>query len=100
MRLVCVSLSEPTTEQLWHWGANYGPLTIGGQWWRLLSCVFVHIGIIHIGFNMWCLWGLGKLAESVYGHWTFGAVYLFPAQPPTLTTLAFNPAAPTSDASG
>lgn len=57
-------------------GANYGPYTIGGQWWRLLACVFIHGGLVHIAFNMWCLWDLGRLAESVYGHWTFAVVYL------------------------
>jgi membrane associated rhomboid family serine protease/Flp pilus assembly protein TadD len=100
MTLAGVSLTEPTTAQLWHWGANYGPLTIGGQWWRLLSCVFVHIGIIHIGFNMWCLWGLGKLAESVYGHWTFGAVYLITGVAASVTSLAWNPGGTSAGASG
>ncbi len=57
-------------------GANYGPSTLSGDWWRLLACVFIHGGLLHIAFNMWCLWNLGRLAESVYGHWTFAAVYL------------------------
>ncbi len=100
MVLAGVSITQPTMGQLWHWGANYGPLTIGGQWWRLLSCVFVHIGIIHIGFNMWCLWGLGKLAESVYGHWTFAAVYLITGIAASVTSLAWNPAGTSAGASG
>jgi len=87
-------------QQLWHWGANYGPFTIGGQWWRLLTCVFVHIGIIHIAFNMWCLWNLGKLAESVYGHWTFAAVYLITGIAASVTSLAWNPAGTSAGASG
>jgi len=57
-------------------GANYGPYTLSGQWWRLLACIFIHGGLLHIAFNMWCLWNLGRLAESVYGHLTFAAVYL------------------------
>jgi membrane associated rhomboid family serine protease/Tfp pilus assembly protein PilF len=100
MTLAGVSLTEPTSAQLVHWGANYGPLTVGGQWWRLLSCVFVHIGIIHIGFNMWCLWGLGRLAESVYGHWTFGAVYLITGVAASVTSLAWNPGGTSAGASG
>src|SRR5258708_10566190 len=100
MSLAGVSLTEPTTAQLVHWGANSGPITIGGQCWRLLSCVFVHIGIIHIGFNMWCLWGLGRLAESVYGHWTFGAVYLITGMAASVTSLAWNAGGTSAGASG
>ena len=76
MALAGVSLTQPTNQELVHWGANFGPLTLGGQWWRLLTSCFLHIGIIHIGFNMWCLWDLGALAEMLYGPWTFAAVYL------------------------
>ena len=36
----------------------------------------MHIGIIHIGFNMWCLWMLGGLAERLYGRLTFVCIYL------------------------
>lgn len=76
MAMAGVSFTQPTNQQLIHWGANFGPLTLGGQWWRLITSCFLHIGIIHIGFNMWCLWDLGALAEMLYGPWTFAAVYL------------------------
>ncbi len=69
-------LSGPSGLELVHWGANFGPYTVGGQWWRLLTCVFLHGSLLHIAFNMWCLWDLGRLAESLYGHWTFAGVYL------------------------
>ena len=70
MALAKGSLDDPTSQELIHWGANAGPLTLGGDWWRLFTCLFVHIGIIHIAFNMWCLWSLGQLCESLYGHST------------------------------
>ena len=54
-------------------GANFGPYTLSGQWWRLLTYMFLHGGLMHIAFNMWCLWDLGALCESLYGRWTFGA---------------------------
>ena len=44
-------------------GANYGPATLGGQWWRLLSSAFLHAGVIHIGFNMMVFWQAGPLLE-------------------------------------
>ena len=100
MALAGVSLTSPTMGELWHWGANYGPYTIGGQWWRLLSCVFVHIGIIHIALNMWCLWGLGRIAEAVYDHWTFGAVYLITGVSASVASLAWNPVVTSAGASG
>jgi membrane associated rhomboid family serine protease len=100
MLLAGVSPLEPTGQQLVDWGANFGPYTIGGQWWRLLSCVFVHIGIAHIALNMWCLWGLGRLAESVYDRWTFGAVYLITGLGASVASLIWNPIGVSAGASG
>jgi len=76
MLLAGVSPMSPTGANLLAWGANIGPYTLTGQWWRLVTSCFVHIGIIHLGFNMWCLWSLGELAERLYGHVTFACVYL------------------------
>src|SRR5271169_556480 len=100
MTLRGVSPVLPTSEELVYWGANWGPYTIGGQWWRLLTCVFVHIGIMHIALNMWCLWGLGRLAESVYDRWTFGAVYLITGVAASVASLAWQPIGVSAGASG
>ncbi|MGA7629216.1 MAG: rhomboid family intramembrane serine protease, partial [Terriglobales bacterium] len=75
-------------------GANYGPYTLGGEWWRLLTCVFIHAGLVHIAFNMWCLWNLGHLAESVYGHWTFAGLYLITGFASSLASLVWHATAP------
>ena len=59
---------NPSRELLLRWGANWGPLSLGTQPWRILTSNYVHIGIIHLAFNMWCLWNLGRLAERVLVH--------------------------------
>lgn len=91
---------QPNADQLLRWGANFGPLTIGGQWWRLLTVMFVHVGIVHLALNMWALWNLGMLAEYLYGPKTFLALYLLTGLAASLASLAHNPLVPTAGASG
>ena len=71
-----VSLRDPTAAQLLHYGANSPVLILNGEWWRLLTATFVHIGIIHIATNMWCLWNLGLLGEPLLGPMGMVAVYV------------------------
>jgi len=84
-------LSNPPLQGLVAWGANFGPLTMSGEWWRLLTCVFVHGNLIHIATNMYGLWILGRIAESVYGHWTFAAVYLLCGLSGSVASIVWNP---------
>ena len=58
-------------------GANFGPLTSGGEWWRLVTCTFIHGGVVHLLFNMWALWDGGRLSERLFGNAWFIAIYLF-----------------------
>lgn len=81
-------------------GANYGPKTLTGQWWRLLTYMFMHGGILHIAFNMWCLWDLGALAESLYGRVTYGAIYIITGAGAGLASVAWNPGVLSVGASG
>jgi membrane associated rhomboid family serine protease/Tfp pilus assembly protein PilF len=81
-------------------GANYGPKTLTGQWWRLLTYMFMHGGILHIAINMWCLWDLGALCESLYGRWTYGAIYLITGVAAGLSSVAWNPGVLSVGASG
>lgn len=83
-----------------HFGANYGPRTLSGDWWRLLTYMFLHGGIMHIAFNMWCLWDLGALCESLYGRWTFAAIYLITGVSAGLASVAWNPGVLSVGASG
>ncbi len=95
-----VSLLGPTTEQLKHWGANWGPLSLGTQPWRILTSNYVHIGIIHIAFNMWCLWNLGQLAERILGRLNFVILYTICGIAGSLSSLWWHPMVVGAGASG
>ncbi len=72
-----VSFGAPTTTDLMHWGAdNAGAVLLGGQWWRIVTAMFVHVGILHLAVNMWCLWNLSLLAEPLMGSLGVVAVYI------------------------
>jgi rhomboid protease GluP len=72
-----VNPMSPTTEQLMRWGAdNAGNVLLGGEWWRIVTAMFVHVGILHLATNMWCLWNLGLLAEPLMGSTGVLAVYI------------------------
>jgi len=68
---------------LWHsansvqlaWGANFGPATKDGEWWRLGSALFLHFGLFHLAMNMLSLWDGGRLAERMYGSARFFLIY-------------------------
>jgi rhomboid protease GluP len=100
MALSSSSIMNFPGQELVRWGANVGALTISGEWWRLLSNVFVHGGLMHIAFNMWCLWNLGALAESLYGRWTYAVIYLICGVGASLASAAWHPYVPSVGASG
>jgi rhomboid protease GluP len=95
-----VSIMQPNSEQLLRWGANFGPLTLDRQWWRLLTAVFLHIGFVHLAVNMWCLWNLGSLAEDLYGSRAYLAVYILSGLAGSIASLARNPLVVSAGASG
>jgi len=66
----------------------------------LITYMFVHGGILHIAFNMWCLWNLGALCESLYGPWTYAGVYLITGVGAGVASVAWNPFVASVGASG
>jgi rhomboid protease GluP len=71
-----VGFFEPTVEDMVKWGGNYRPLTAGGEWWRIITAVFVHVGIIHLALNTYALFMAGMFLEPIIGRTRFIAAYL------------------------
>lgn len=63
-------------EDLLQWGANYGLLTKGGDWWRLLTNTFLHGGFIHVLANMYGLLFVGTFLEPILGKTKLLTAYL------------------------
>ena len=85
-----VSATSPTIPQLIHFGANNAVDVLNGQWYRLITATFVHIGIIHIATNMWCLWNLGLLGEPLLGPFGLIAVYILTGVSGNLLSIAWD----------
>lgn len=71
-----VSITDPTTLDALRWGADYAPLTFLEEPYRLLSSMFFHFGLMHLGFNMWALYIFGDIAEKTFGKFYFLGLYL------------------------
>ena len=71
-----VSAQNPSEYSLIRYGANNAEFVMAGQWWRILTAMFVHVGLVHLATNMWCLWNLGLLGEPLLGFFGMISVYL------------------------
>jgi rhomboid protease GluP len=85
-----VNPRDPSESALIHYGANNTWLVLHGQWFRLLTATFVHVGLIHLATNMWCLWNLGILGEPLIGPLGTLAVYMLTGIAGNLLSMAFN----------
>lgn len=57
-------------------GGNFKPLVELGEYWRLLTAVFLHGDLTHLGFNMYSLWALGSTMERILPKWKYLTLYL------------------------
>src|SRR5579884_1873823 len=84
-------LIDFTPQACLQWGGNYGPWTLNGDWWRLITAGFVHGGLLHVAFNMWCLFSLGQLSERLFGRFQTFFIYLLTGVGGALLSIAHNP---------
>ena len=81
--LACVAIfavetvmgGSTNTAVLVRMGARFAPLVTFGQWWRLFTAMFLHIGIVHLVVNMLTLWFIGRMTEEIFGHWRFAVIF-------------------------
>jgi rhomboid protease GluP len=57
-------------------GANYAPRVSAGEYWRLFTANFLHIGVLHVALNGYALYVLGQEAEAIYGSARFLVIFL------------------------
>lgn len=81
------------------WGL-YGPAVEAGDIWRPFTAGFVHAGIMHVGFNMFLLWQLGRLLEPAVKWYGFVALYVLSLFGGSLAVLLLDPNEFTVGASG
>lgn len=95
-----VDILLPESQDLIKWGANFRPITLEGQWWRLITACFVHIGISHLIFNMYALIYIGMLLEPCLGKVRFFVAYIISGIAASMTSLWWHDLTISAGASG
>lgn len=95
-----VHIFMPENQDLLNWGANFRPMTLEGQWWRLFTACFLHIGILHLLLNMYGLLYIGLLLEPYLGKTRFLAAYLISGIAASMTSLWWHDLTISAGASG
>ncbi len=72
--------------------AKMNPLIVNGEYWRLFTPALVHGNLLHLGFNMYALFILGRSVEAVFGHWRFLMLYIVGAFGGNVFSFAFSEA--------
>lgn len=84
-----------------HWtGAVSGGDLITGEWWRLLTCCFVHYGVLHLFLNMYALYSMGDFVEQVWGRTRYLVIYLLAGIGGSTGAMLINPVPQLAGASG
>ena len=77
-----------------------GRAVAGGEWWRLVTSAFFHLGLLHLAFNMYVLYLYGPIVERMYGRVEYAAIYLLCAVGGSVLTILVDPRQSAAGASG
>ena len=91
---------DGTQNSIFDRGALYGPLVHQGDWWRLITAAFLHYGPLHLALNMYSLYWVGSVLETVVGPWRFLGLYVAAGLTGSAGALIATPNAVTVGASG
>jgi membrane associated rhomboid family serine protease len=87
-------------ETLLAWGASFGPRTTNGEWWRLISSTFVHVGLFHVLASVAGTLRAGLMLERLVGNVAFATTYIAAGVLAGLASLAMHPVSLHAGASG
>ena len=87
-------------ETLLKYGANNAYLTKSGEYYRLLSSMFIHIGLLHLLFNMYALYIIGPQVESFYGKFKYFLIYILSGVSGSILSITFSSNTVSAGASG
>ena len=76
MSLVGLFMGWSQSQQLYYFGAKVNVLIAQGEYWRLLTPMFLHVGLAHLFFNSYALYIYGPAVERLFGRIKFILVYL------------------------
>lgn len=87
-------------DTLLKYGANNAYLTKNGDYYRLLSSMFIHIGLLHLLFNMYALYIIGPQVESFYGKFKYFLIYILSGVSGSILSITFSSNTVSAGASG
>lgn len=85
------NIVDSDTNVLVFLGAKVNELISGGEYYRLVSCMFLHGGIVHVALNMYSLYALGPFVESLYGKVRYTIIYFLAGIVSSLFSYIFSP---------
>ncbi|WP_125981365.1 rhomboid family intramembrane serine protease [Loigolactobacillus iwatensis] len=89
--LMTLAGGSTNTNVLVSFGAKVDQLIQMGEWWRLFTPMFLHIGLMHLAVNSVTLYYIGEQIEGVFGHWRFLVIYLLSGFTGNIASFVFSP---------